>query len=655
MLNIFNRNTKRYPLWSKNTRVFIDTSSLMMEDASATFMWSYLVPTLRNNGVRFVIVPKSVIEELDRLADHRGNTTARQAQVARKLVKGLVDEDSAEIFGEDDDGSFADNLFQTIFTRFRLKYRLILITQDRSLAKEILSLNNSDAVDKIQGIDAFRVGGRGDPMRWTLDPIYPNGVKYHQSDSADGFLSVTPGFSGARETRGRQKSPPQSKVRKSSIIPFEIRKRAIQLDETSVKIRWIPKEGDSVRDAKGVHLRLGLELGRGGEGITYETDNNLVCKVYHRDRLKRFTIDKIKLMTSREVRHPAICWPVSLAYNSHDEIIGYLMPKAQGKELQRSVFIKPLLQKTFPNWTRLHLVQLTSTILDAIAYLHSLNVRMGDINARNILVKNESSVFFVDCDSYQVEGFPCPVGVATFLAPELYGKALRSTLRTAEAEYFAVATLVFMLLHPGKPPYAHQGGADPAKNVRTQHFPYPRDDQGAQGVPAGPWRFMFSHLPYCMKKAFHQVFSDKDRLTVADWQELMHLYENYLVKKYVSDDPFPKGFKQLTQEQVEKRGGTWRICSTCGKGFGPFKDEHTMCGDCFRSILRSCVRCGKDFPAFKDEHTMCGDCFHKQRPNRRSPAYKVNTNSSGQRPYTSTSQQSSLVEQINKLYALLKK
>ena len=333
MVNIFRRNAKRYPLWSKNTRVFIDTSSLMMEDASATFMWRHLVPTLRNSGVRFVIVPKSVVEELNRLVDNRDNTTARQAQAARKLVKELVGENNAEIFGEDDDGSFADNLFQAIFTRYRLKYRLILITQDRSLAKEILSLNNSDAVDKIQGVDAFRVGGRGDPMRWTLDPRSPNGVKYHQPDSADGFLSTTHGSSGAKETLRKQKSPPRSKARKPSlsVIPFEIPHDVIQLDENPITTRLIPGKGDSVKDAKGGHIRLSLELGRGGEGITYETDSDLVCKVYHRGRLKRFTVDKLKLMTSREVRYPAICWPVSLAYNFRDEIIGYLMPKAPGQ------------------------------------------------------------------------------------------------------------------------------------------------------------------------------------------------------------------------------------------------------------------------------------------------------------------------------------
>lgn len=560
-----------YPLWSKNTRVFVDTSSLM-NGAVATFMKNHLVPTRRGKGVPPLIVPKSVVDELNRLARNgsRDESTSRKARDAKAVVKNLCDAGNAEVIGEKDDGSFADNLFQTIFTRYRLKYRLILITQDRGLAKEILSLNSSDAVDMIYGIDAFRVGDRGVPMRWMLDPSHPSGVKSRKPDPADGFLSQSP-------RRGGVKKP------SLSVDPFELGKSAIQLDDTPVTIGSIPSQGDTVKDAKGVPLRLGAELGRGGEGITYETDGDLVCKVYQRYRLKQFTIDKIRLMTSKKVRHPAICWPVSLAYNSRGEIIGYLMPKAQGKELQSSVFIKPLLLKAFPHWTRLHLVKLTSTILDAVAYLHSLNVLLGDINARNILVQNESSVFFVDCDSYQVQSFPCPVGMSPFLAPELDGKKLRSTLRTTEAEYFAIATLVFMLLHPGKPPYSHEGGEDPSKNVRTQHFPYPRGDQGAQGVPAGPWRFMFSHLTHRMKEAFHRVFTDGDRLSIAEWRELMDQYEYALGKKYVSDDPFPKGFKQPNQDQVERAGGEWRSCDACGQGFGAFKEEHTMCRDCFQS------------------------------------------------------------------------
>lgn len=137
----------------------------------------------------------------------------------------------------------------------------------------------------------------------------------------------------------------------------------------------------------------------------YEIGNDFACKVYRPDRFKLATVRKLERMTSKQVDHPSICWPKSMAYVAQDKPVGYLMPKARGKELMRSVFIPPLLRTTFPHWTRRHLVELASTILDAVAHLHALNVLIGDVNARNIMVENESTVFFVDCDSYQIEGF----------------------------------------------------------------------------------------------------------------------------------------------------------------------------------------------------------------------------------------------------------
>lgn len=579
-----------------------------MVGTSETFIRLRLVPTLRQHGIH-LIVAKAVVDELNRNAVDRNAAKASRAEKAKGVVKRLIGAQEAEVFGEKGD-SFPDNLFLGIFTRLRLKYRLVLITQDRKLAKDILSLNNSSAVNRIHGIDAFRIGDRGDPMRWKLDSNSPDGVNYHLARSADGFASVHSSSSNS----GSRPNP--------RTTPFKLLQRTTQLDETPVSVTLIPGQGDTVKDEKGNSLRLGAEIGSGGEGLVYATDNELVCKVYQRDRLKQFTLDKLKLMTSRAIDAPAICWPVSLAYNSRGESVGYLMPKAQGKELQRTVFVKPLLQKTFPHWTRSHVVELTATILDAVAYLHSLNVLIGDINARNILVQDESSVFFVDCDSYQVEGFPCPVGMPPYLAPELYGKELRSTLRTEKAERFSIATLVFMLLHPGKPPYSHQGGEDPLNNVQKRHFPYPLDEQGSQGVPDGPWRFMFSHLPRYMKGSFHQVFSDEERLPITEWKDLISRYKSDLKKGYVSDDLFPTEFKQLNQQQTEKAGGKWRSCVVCGKGFGAFKDEHTMCQNCFKQ--------------------------RRSSENKRHTPKKADTNSSEQWHQAAKPQQTSVEEGIVK-------
>ena len=499
----------RYPQWSQDTRVFVDTSSLMEENAE-DFFWNHIEPTLRSRGIRPLIVPKSVVEELNKLADR--SQTAARARSARYIVRCLVEANVAEVIGEESDDRFSDNLLQTVFTRFRLKYPLVLITQDRGLAQDILSLNNSVSVRMNKTIEALRIGRDGRPMSWTLDANNYKGVRYRKSGPIDGSrFTASHGKKHGSVGPVRQWGSRTSQVSIDSTSKprkFELRDRiSVNSQDKTLIDTQTPGQGDVIKNTNGDFLRLVSALGSGGEGTVYETDDPaFACKIYHHDRLQNHIVEKLALMTSREICHPMVCWPTSLVYNAIGKPVGYLMSNADGKELRRSIFIKPLLLKAFPGWTRLHVVKLTSTILDAMNYLHSLNVLLGDINPANILVRDENTVFLVDCDSYQVEGFPCPVGMPPYLAPELYGLDLHSTIRTKDAEYFAIATLVFMLLHPGKPPYSHQGGEDPLRNVGTGNFPYPRGDQGARGVPDGPWRFMFSHLPRLYERCIPQSF-----------------------------------------------------------------------------------------------------------------------------------------------------
>jgi len=186
------------------------------------------------------------------------------------------------------------------------------------------------------------------------------------------------------------------------------------------------------------------------------------------------------------------------------------MPRAEGKMLKASVFGKPLLRLNFPHWTRAHLTQLAITVLRTIERLHELNVFIGDINPQNILVKDERSIFIVDVDSFQVEGFPCPVGTETFTPAERQGQDAESYLRTKEDELFAVTTLLFMTLFPGKAPYSSQGGGEAADNIRNKRFAYGRDADGR--APVGSWQFIWSHLHPGLKDVFSAVFTNGGRV-----------------------------------------------------------------------------------------------------------------------------------------------
>ena len=70
----------------------------------------------------------------------------------------------------------------------------------------------------------------------------------------------------------------------------------------------------------------------------------------------------------------------------------------------------------------------------------------------------------------------------------------------------SVATLLFMLMLPGKTPYAQKGGEDPITNIKNMDFSYPCGDKSNKKTPDGPWGYCWSHLPYKLKEAFYETF-----------------------------------------------------------------------------------------------------------------------------------------------------
>ena len=122
----------------KNYKIFIDTCSLLSEYAES--FWEHIIPILTNEKAS-MIVPLRVYEEVEKYAndlelckkkaaDNPGlNLAAKRAKA--RIIK-LQTEGLVRVLGDEND-NFADNVFQTVFTQYRMKYNLILITQDKTL------------------------------------------------------------------------------------------------------------------------------------------------------------------------------------------------------------------------------------------------------------------------------------------------------------------------------------------------------------------------------------------------------------------------------------------------------------------------------------------------------------------------------------------
>lgn len=342
--------------------------------------------------------------------------------------------------------------------------------------------------------------------------------------------------------------------------------------------------------SSGKAITLGESVGKGGEGEVFRIkDSTQVAKIYFPEKITKRRLAKLELMTSRDVVFAGICWPRDLLSNAAGEFIGYTMPLALGQPLQKSVFTKPLLEKKFPNWDRKNLVNICIAFLRKIEFLHSINVLVGDVNPLNCLVNGDGSdVYFVDVDSYQIEGFPCPVGTVNFSAPEVLAQGEYSKLKTKEAELFSVATMLFMILLPGKPPYSQQGGESQAQNIMQGEFPYPfGEEHRSKNVASGPWRFIWSHLPFKVKQAFHQTFREGKRHPISVWLELLANYRKQLVSGDLVADIFPTGLKIAPGDAVDA------VCceAGCGKAFKIHKQEFEQKQSSGRRIV--CPQCAR--------------------------------------------------------------
>ena len=228
------------------------------------------------------------------------------------------------------------------------------------------------------------------------------------------------------------------------------------------------------------------------------------------------------------------------------------MNEAKGHKLQTSVMHPMIIKDKFPNWRRKQLVDLCISILEIVEKLHKSNIIIGDINANNILVADYNKVYFIDCDSFQIGPYPCPVGTPYFTPREIQGKKYSEFLRTKEHDMFAITTLFFMILFLGKPPYSAKGGTNPSENVKNGNFPYKFRDRKGEDVPDGPWKFIWNNLSMKMKEIFEDCFADSKKPSVRDLKTVLFSYRNSLEKGYNSNELLPTKNKRVPTEIAKK-------------------------------------------------------------------------------------------------------
>ncbi|MCC7052239.1 MAG: hypothetical protein IT355_03165 [Gemmatimonadaceae bacterium] len=227
----------------------------------------------------------------------------------------------------------------------------------------------------------------------------------------------------------------------------------------------VPVHGRGFVDGAGRQVRLGQELGRGGEGTVYDVVGapTQVAKVYHHQP----DSDKAaKLAAMTRVASPALstagAWPMATLHAyAGGPVAGLIMPRARGVEVHR-VYSPAYRKAEFPGYDWEKLIFIARNIAAAVSHIHHAGHVVGDMNEGNVLVAPNGIVQLIDCDSFQIDDAGewrlCEVGVANFTPPELQSASFRGVVRTPNHDAFGLAVLIFHLLFMGRHPYAGRFG-----------------------------------------------------------------------------------------------------------------------------------------------------------------------------------------------------
>lgn len=163
-------------------------------------------------------------------------------------------------------------------------------------------------------------------------------------------------------------------------------------------------------------LRNMTPMAEGGEGFIYEYGGDIL-KVYKKNVDIASKEKKITLLIQKNLPKEVVK-PIQPVYDTHNNFIGYIMPKVSGEE------IRVLTNKKYLKANGIgtnDILKMLVRIQEVIEQIHKAGVCIGDLNDQNILFDTNGDVFFIDCDSWSIGTEKCEVVMDLYRDPLMSG------------------------------------------------------------------------------------------------------------------------------------------------------------------------------------------------------------------------------------------
>jgi DNA-binding helix-hairpin-helix protein with protein kinase domain len=282
-------------------------------------------------------------------------------------------------------------------------------------------------------------------------------------------------------------------------------------------------------DSFGKPVVLSDRIQAGGEGTVSAVagDPQVVAKVFHEapsERVLRKLVAMVRMRTAELDR--AAAWPIDLLKDGSGAYRGFIMRRMEG-HIVDSVLHPGMQRVHYPAVTYEFLFHVAVNLMDAASSLHSAGVVIGDVNERNVIVRPDGTVRFIDSDSFQIS-MPdgaglCLVGTPTYTPAELQGADFTRTARTPNHDNFGLAVLLFQILMLGRHPFSGVprragigGSIDEA--IRTGAYAYSVRKTTALTPPPGSLSVQSLGV---LASLFETAFLGNERPTSQQWVDAL--------------------------------------------------------------------------------------------------------------------------------------
>ena len=209
-------------------------------------------------------------------------------------------------------------------------------------------------------------------------------------------------------------------------------------------------------------ILLGARLGAGADGAVYRVagDDTACIKIFD-PAARSGLLQRLPRIQQLVRLAPALganaALPTRLvAEKPNGPPIGFGMKRIEGTEVHNLYGVSSR-QVHFPGTDFRFLVQAAKNAAIATARLHKHKVVIGDISGRNLMVRKDATVCWIDSDSFLLgaSGFHevCPLVTPEWTAPELQQDRHRRTVRLPGHDAFGLAVMIFHLLMLGRHPF----------------------------------------------------------------------------------------------------------------------------------------------------------------------------------------------------------